>query len=237
MNPPSRFRPLLLRIAACAALATGAGEVTAISVWVGGTGDWNDAAMWVPPGVPTAADDVYIDDGKVGNPSIAMMYPTAYTNEQHARNLTIDLGDALIIQNNRRLTLQGDTVLNNGMLELQSAGATTGIILTADNTAFSGAGTLLMTGDNANAVVGRSNYLFTPSQLTNGALHTIRGTGRLGTNENVNAIGLDNLGLIEADANSSPAQPLIINLHPDATVRRNTGTMRARDGGQLEFYA
>jgi hypothetical protein len=113
--------------------------------------------------------------------------------------------------------LGGTTLTNNGTISVESAGS--GTYFAGNGGALTGSGVLHM-GDNSNNYVLRgSNY----ASLTNGAAHTIDGSGTIGSNGN--ATTLYNLGTIIADQ-STP-------LNVESTVV-NTGVMAA-DGGELYF--
>ncbi len=124
------------------------------------------------------------------------------------------------INDNTRLRLIG-TIVNNGLMQMNSAGNTTEIRLNGDVT-LSGNG--MLTGSNtlANLVYG----LTTGSEtLTNGPLHTINGTMQLGSN----FMNLINNGVIDSNTSN-------ITIDPTSTATNNaSGVFRASNGATLNL--
>lgn len=59
------------------------------STWVGGSGDWNDPAHWIPSIVPTSSDDVYI------SATVTVTIPAGYT--AHGSLVTVTGTATLVI--------------------------------------------------------------------------------------------------------------------------------------------
>jgi hypothetical protein len=172
--------------------------------WGGGAGNWS-TGPW-SAGVPTANNNVFIDNGHVG------ASPVALDVSGGLNNLTIDSDDSLSFNNNTVLTVSGTSIANAGAITINSAGNVTELLINSANVTLSGAGTLTM-GNNA------QNYIFGSvgtNVLTNQS--TIQGSGQIGNN----SMGLVNSGTI----NANQATPLNIldkqrsNQHRDARGNR-----------------
>jgi hypothetical protein len=188
-------------------------------IWLGGTGNWSNASKW-SAGVPTASSNVFIDNGKAG------ASPVALDVNGSAANLTIDSDDSLSFNNGFSLSFgssSGGTINNAGHLNINSAGAATGLQV---NLAIGGAmltgGGMLTLSNNPNNVIGVLG-----GGLTN-VNNTIQGAGQIGNTQ----MGLNNHGTINANIGGSGANPLIVD---PAGTAGNTGTMEATNGGTLEL--
>ncbi|TVR66373.1 MAG: hypothetical protein EA420_01760, partial [Candidatus Competibacteraceae bacterium] len=211
-----RLRRTPFHLAVLAALASPSMATLAQdAIWNGGTGNWNDSTQWDIGTVPDAGTDVRVDGGKTGTASLVNVNVTS-----DARNLTIDAGDRVNINNSRQLTIHGASLLNNGTLSLSSTGTAT--TLRVGDTTFSGTGVVSLGNSTSNRIIG----IEATNVLTNAAGHTIRGSGQLGNN----FMGLNNQGLI--DANQSVA--LTIDLSDaEGVTRANSGTIQASGSGNL----
>ncbi|MFN8309527.1 MAG: hypothetical protein U0T73_06140 [Chitinophagales bacterium] len=85
--------------------------VNAANSWVGSvSSDWNDAANWCPPAVPTSSSNISIPSATTYSPIIGISGANAVCN-----NLTIASGATLTVQSGYTLTFtQGATFSNNG---------------------------------------------------------------------------------------------------------------------------
>lgn len=119
-------------------------------------------------------------------------------------------------------TLLGGTVTNQGSIRLgsTSSGATLNV---KGNAVLAGTGTLLLSSRADNELAAAS---VSGATLTNGAEHTIRGAGKLGTY----GLAIINDGLIEASLGSG----MQIAVSGNTTQLTNNGTLRAVAGNQLQ---
>ncbi|MBL9148535.1 MAG: hypothetical protein JNM94_07555 [Phycisphaerae bacterium] len=185
------------------------------SNWVGPNGGlWSTAANWsagIPgtPGVP--------------NGSITVRRGTMTVNLNTTLSmggLTIGPGCTLVQPDNFDLTLT--SLVNDGVWALNSVGNLTDIRLNADMS-FLGSGVLEFS-DHVNNRITSVNAQRT---LTNGAGHTIRGAGSIGTNNTA----FVNDGVVEATLPAGLSFDLADNL-----VLDNNNLLRARDGSTLTIY-
>lgn len=192
------------------------------SVWSGGVGNWHLAGNWSPATIPTnnAMDtyNVLIDNSDTGNSSIVSLNLSAAID-----NLTLDLDDTLVIDNSRILTVVGGTgegaILNSGLIMLNSTGSLSGITASAGPVTFSGSGTLMMSGNINNRLIGTSGGSFV--NLDN----FIQGAGLIG----VGVTDFSNAWTIQADEAAG------ITIDPSANPFVNTGTLRAANGATLRL--
>jgi hypothetical protein len=197
------LRPSLIAIALTATTAT----VPALAnTWLGGAGNWSDAAKW-STGLPTGTDAVRIDDGDPGNSDVALDVSAAIAS------LTLDAGDSLTQLNSFDLTLTAGAV-NNGVWSMAGTSSDTFLQFSGDQT-LSGSGELILGNDPQNRII-TSNSTF-----TNGAGHTIRGGGQILNNSG----GFINEGSVIADGT------MVID--PNDLGLTNNGIMRATGGGTL----
>ncbi len=131
-------------------------------------------------------------------------------------NATISAGSTVTAQNNSTTMLQ-NTITNNGTIALSSAGNFTDIQLIGDVT-LNGAGTLTMSNTTANRIYGSTGG----QVLTNGAGHTIQGTGQIAI--------LTNSGIVRpgVNAGSLAAGKIVITGNFTQTA---TGTFAVKLGG------
>lgn len=64
LNSAKPVQRLAFHLAVAMAVTAGS-ALAATKTWNGGTGNWNDAAMWTPSGVPAATDTVIFDGGTI----------------------------------------------------------------------------------------------------------------------------------------------------------------------------
>jgi hypothetical protein len=188
-------------------------------VWRGGTGTWNAAAKWtngVPNnGTPTGAIyDVFIDKD-AATVSFVTLNIAATIND-----LSIDSGDRLSISDGNSLTLTGN-IVNAGKLSLNATNDLTDLIVAAPSVTLSGSGTLMLSNDANNRILGAS----AADKLINQGI--IQGSGQIGAGR----LTLANSGTIKADQ----ARALVVDTGGSAVV--NTGTLEATAGGLLALQA
>jgi hypothetical protein len=124
---------------------------------------------------------------------------------------------------NTRTDLAG-AITNRGTLAMNATGTASVLRLVGD-VSLVGPGTVQMSAHPANFISGASGA----NRLTQGADHSIRGSGQLGAN----TLALTNLGLVVADQ----ATVLIIDPRDGDDGVVNAGTLRAEDGGTLQLVA
>lgn len=225
---PSRTSLWLASLTAAGLLSPGAVSLSAqtADTWLGGTGNWSNAARW-SSGVPNSTSlDVSIDGGQTGAASTVNV-----DGGYNVGRLTVDAGDTVSISSSANGGAGGDhylyfspgafagagTLVNNGTVSLNATGAYAGdgnqlVDLRADNTSLSitGMGTVQMTDSTNNRIFGNS--------LSFGAGQTVRGGAQIFASTITNAGLLDGTGATYG-----------IVLSP--TNFTNTGTLRASGGG------
>lgn len=137
------------------------------------------------------------------------------TFENVTNNAAINILEA------KSITLTDDNT-NNGLIELNSTSTFTRILVndsTDQSVLLDGAGTVRLTADQQ-SITGSNGHL-----LTNGALHTVEGHGKVGSN----IINLANQGTLHANV---PGQTLVVD---PQTSFSNTGTVSADAGATLAF--
>ncbi len=140
-----------------------------------------------------------------------------YSNNSTLSGLTISAGSTVATPNNTTTTLAG-TITNNGTITLNSVGNGTSLLLSG-NVTLNGTGTLALSNNVSNQVYGSTGS----EQLTNGAGHTIEGSGQIG----VGQMSLINNGTILAN------QPSALTIEPNATGAVNNGTFQVNSGSSL----
>ncbi len=139
------------------------------------------------------------------------------TNEAaYLRDLT---NAGTFIGNNNSTTHIAGTITNNGTMTINAGASTTSLNVDTAAT-LTGSGSVTLSGVNAR-VAGTG-------MLTNTAGHTIQGQGNLG----VNTVALVNEGLIDANVTGAG---LVVDPSTVPTGVTNTSTMRASNGGLLQF--
>ncbi len=132
-------------------------------------------------------------------------------------NLTV--AAPVAINNAQRLHLAG-TIVNDGLIGINATTAST-YLEAAGTVTLGGSGAVQLGGSNA-WMIGTSNLGF----LIHQAGHVIRGAGNLGFQ---NTLQINNQGLIHANVSGGT---LVIT---PGTQLRNTGALRASDGGTLNI--
>jgi YVTN family beta-propeller protein len=183
--------------------------------WIGGSGNWSDAAMWVGGSVPASGANVCIADGTPGTSSVTLDETVT------VGNLYIDSGDTLTISNNTTLTVTG-SISNAGQISI-SAATTTAALIISGSVSLSGGGTVSLstTGAGGTAYI----YQYGGSTLTN-VNNKIQGAGEIGYNglSVVNGAG----GTINANLSGSA-------LYVNPSGLTNQGLLEATGGGILEL--
>lgn len=194
------------------ALCTKASAQTTV-IWTGGTGNWSNAALWSPAGVPQGPlFNVLIDNGNAVN-SVVDLDTSATIG-----GLTIDAGDQLIINNSRELTLFSSAIVNNaGNLTFNSTGSGAFIFIDG-NVTLQGAGKVTL-GNAANNAI---RYNGAPGSDTLNSYQTIEGRG------DINVLFNNTTGQI-VNANVPGAS---LGMSRQVT---NHGTLRTSNGGILQL--
>ena len=183
------------------------------AIWTGGTGNWSNAALWSPAGVPNGVPyNVLLDNGNAANSIVDLdMWATV-------GGLTIDAGDMLRINNGNRLILSGATVNNAGTILINPNGSTTYLFISG-TVNLQGAGKLTLGGSGHGVV----SFAGGPATDTLNSAQTIEGFGAIDVLLNNQAAGV-------VDANVGGGG---LTLYRATT---NAGTLRASNGGTLNFY-
>lgn len=127
--------------------------------------------------------------------------------------ITISPGSNVLIDSSATATLSG-TVTNNGAITLSTFNSAIQIF---NNLTFAGSGSVTMAGGNA-IIYGQS-----VSHLTNGANHTIQGSGQIGDGQ----MSVVNNGTFLANQTSS------LTVQSDFSGATNNGTFQANSGSTL----
>ncbi len=186
-----------------------------VSIWSGGAGDWTDPANWTDNAVPAAGNTILIDDG---NASASECFINV--NNLIIGGATIDADDTLRIGNARIFRASG-TVMNNGLIQLDSTGNATYLRPDGATLTLTGGG-IVELSDSAD------NWIYRQSiggELVN-MDNTIRGAGNLSWSSAPTPITNGAAGTIVANGTN----PLICDA--GSVVFTNRGTLRA-DGGTL----
>jgi hypothetical protein len=217
-----RSATLLIAFAALAA-SVKIGEAQTVDNWLGGTGNWNNAASW-SAGVPNGGNfDVRIDNGN----AVASMV-TMNINPTVGR-LAVDANDTLSIANAVTFFLAAGgfpgagAVVNNGSILFNNAGSGIDWRIVGD-VSLSGTGTVTMNNLANNQIFSNSGT----SRLTVGNGQTIQGSGNLGAA----FMSLTNNGTVTANQSTR----LLIQPH-NAGDFTNTasGIWEATGGGTLQL--
>ncbi|MGA2189888.1 MAG: hypothetical protein ABSH33_15250, partial [Steroidobacteraceae bacterium] len=187
--------------------------------WVGSAGLWNVAGNWsggVPVnGQPTGATyNVFISNGG------AVTMSNGLNSTTPIDNLTVGSSSSLSIADGNNLTITGSTLQNAGSITLNSAGHATYIGIGAPSVTLSGGGTVTMSNNANNYIVGSA----TANTLTNE--ETIQGAGSIGGGNGSTSITLVNAGIINANQSAG----MTIAAGGGTT---NSGTLEATAGSTL----
>ena len=203
-------------LAGVAGLALAGGVARAQDrVWNGGAGLWGTAANWTMPNVP----DTFAERGVINAPGTYVVTMAA----------AYDLGGLLLGNASATLnvppgfTQRGNAdITNHGTINFNNTGANASTQFTVISSfSLLGSGQLVMNANAANIDTAYFYWNGGGESLTNGAGHTIRGTGNIYTVFN-------NLGTVNADRTG-----LILNFRNQP--KSNSGTMTATNGGLLRF--
>jgi hypothetical protein len=188
------------------------------TTWTGGAGNWSNVALWSGGFVPNNGNggttwNVFIDNGNAGN-STTLLNINSTVNQLH-----VSTGDVLNIGESFSLGIVGGVLNNSGTININSGGNPTALNF-GSNATIGGTGSINMSGVAASigGVFG--------TQLTNGALHTISGSGNLGAN----TLSIVNQGVVEATGGFSM---LIDPFNSGGVSFDNQGTVRATGGGAV----
>ena len=185
--------------------------------WVGGTGNWSDAAMWSTGVVPNSTSvNVCIANG---NPVASQV---TLDISASVANLYIDSDASLIIGNGNTLTPVAGTISNAGTITI-AAGANNTFLSINGAVTLTGSGTLtLSTSGGGTAYINEACNC--SAALTN-VNNTIQGVGVIGNN------GLPFTNQAGGTVNANGAGTLEIN----SGGVTNLGTMEATGGGTLQL--
>ena len=140
--------------------------------WLGGAGNWSNAAMWSTGAVPNSAStNVCIDDGNAAASVVTLDINVT------VGTLTIDSGDTLSIANNITLTAAGN-ISNAGQIQVAATVNTT-VLSISGTVSLSGGGTVTLSSSSGGTPV--INQSATGSVLTI-VSNTIQGVGQIGNN-------------------------------------------------------
>jgi hypothetical protein len=201
---------------------------TGPSTWNGGTGNWSDGTMWTPVNPPNSAGaDVSVDGGNTGVAS-----SVAVDGNFTVGRLTIDVGDAVTILDNRILAFTNTggftgagSIVNNGNLTVTTRGNLSTLRIDSAVT-LTGSGAITLTRDPA--FTNSSNARIAGGgTLTNSS--TIQGEGNLGANETA-FVNLS-AGIIQANV---AGRALIVDPN-SAGGLSNAGIFRATNGGVMQL--
>jgi adhesin HecA-like repeat protein len=194
---------------------------TIVALWSSSSdGDWNSRGNWDPSAVPNnnGSDVFEVHIGGESKPDVSVNLNMTPTIEA----LVVHSGDTLVFANTFDLVIAGGTIQNDGTIFLNSAGGLTDFVISAD-TQLQGAGVLKTSNTLGNRVFSTTST----GRLTNGASHTIRGSGLLGAN----LMALTNHGAIEAN------QLTALQLDLSGSSNWNLGVIRAVNNGTLQINA
>jgi phosphodiesterase/alkaline phosphatase D-like protein len=208
-----------------------------VDIWLGGAGNYSDAADWSLGIVPNNGNLV---NGQAATFTVeianGMHNNSAVTLDQNATidNLTIDATNSLTIADGEQFTIAGNTgggsttgtITNNGTIAMNGGSANTNLLISGTVT-LSGSGSVTMGNNSRNRILPVHNSATNPDTLINSAGSTIQGAGVIGDGEN---FVLNNQGVIDAVGSNG----LLIN--PTQAVV-NTATIEAGAGGTLDLQA
>ena len=215
-HSPIGFRGSHIRCSAAAALMLAAGSAHG-QMWNVGNGNWNVASNWSPMTVPNSMTaDVTLGGASGYIVTIGSISPII-------QNLAISNANAVLtIGSSRALQPHGDTVINNGLINVNTNGANGSYIQ------FFNADTLL-TGNGVIALNAAGNILdraylwygVSTDVLTQDVNHSILGSGNI-------YVAMVNNGTINADIDGGILQLFTTN-------KANAGTIGATNGGILRI--
>jgi len=206
--------------------------------WLGGTGNWSNAAMWSTGVVPNSTStNVCIDDGNAADSVVTLDIAAS------VGTLTIDSGDSLTIGNNQSLVVAGN-ISNAGQIQI-SAAANNTFLSISGAVSLSGGGTVTMSmSGGGSAVINESG---SSAVLTN-VNNTIQGRGQIGNNGlsfvnqsagivNGNVAGAALLLNPNSIANQGLLESTSAFLQISALSNNSGGTISASGTGVVQFVA
>ncbi len=202
----SRHQPVAVRAAAQPAKGGTPPPPATTDTWTGsgGNSNWSTTGNW--------------NNGLPSGQNVLINLTTAATTMDQSFSIgTLTLsnaGDSVGINNNTSMTVGGN-ISNNGTLSLNSGGSATDLIIGASAITLSGSGTLNMSNNGNNNIVGAASG----DVLTN--QETIQGSGNIGS-----SLAIVNSGTIDANQSNQ------LNLATSSGTT-NSGILEATAGGTL----
>ena len=132
--------------------------------------------------------------------------------------MTISNGSTVTLLNGTSTTLLG-TIINNGTIAQNSTGSDTDLHISG-NVTLDGTGVLALSNNFANRI-----YATGSDSLTNGADHTIEGSGQIGVNNPSYAFTLTNNGTILANQSNTLQVASSGNMTNNGTFQANSGSL------------
>jgi hypothetical protein len=166
-------------------------------------------------------NDGSIVSGTLNNSAAMEIVGDSYTNALGG-TVTNAASGVIKIDDHAYLTLQSGTYTNAGTISMNSAGSTsavTELVIGAPNVTLSGGGTLTMSNDVYNYILGAA----TADTLTN--QETIQGSGNIGDG----LMGFVNDGTVLAN------QTTTLTIQPSSTGFTNNGTLQVNAGSTLDI--
>ena len=166
-------------------------------------------------------NDGSIVSGTLNNSAAMEIVGDSYTNALGG-TVTNAASGVIKIDDHAYLTLQAGTYTNAGTISMNSAGSTdavTELVISAPNVTLSGGGTLTMSNDVYNYILGAA----TADTLTN--QETIQGSGNIGDG----LMGFVNDGTVLAN------QTTTLTIQPSSTGFTNNGTLQVNAGSTLDI--
>jgi hypothetical protein len=192
-----------------------------VANWVGGSGDWSDAANWDSADYPHNNGLTYeavIDTAEYSHVTL--------DEDVTIDNVAIGLGDRLSIESGSHLTLAGGiparTIVNTGTLGLESGGSPTSLYFDGEVT-LDGGGTVSLLNFHRNRIVGEG-----PAPHLVNLNNIIQGTGHIG--EYFFTVGEPTVVTNHATIDANETYDLVLKAAAGGT---NTGILCASLGGTL----
>ena len=179
-----------------------------------GTGLWNNGRNW-SAGRPGPHSSVQITG--TGSASSVRQDTSA-----RIYSLTVNSGDSWTLFSGKTLTIEGggNSTVNDGLMTLDSIGQRTELMIDSRGVTLSGGGTLRMSNNTNNLILGS----VPDAVLTN--QETIAGSGNIGQG----SLGLVNSGIIDAVG----SRGLIIAVSQQGFI--NNAALEVSKGSQLEIH-
>jgi hypothetical protein len=236
-NLASQARSLAFATASIGLLLTIATQAQTVSTWSGGAGNWSDCppsgnALWDtcpdPPnglGWPNGNFDAVINGGPVTATSASIV------------NLTVGTGGSLSFAASTTgiLTVTGTSILNNGVIAVDSADGLSvqgpssltisgsGTITIGNNSSFNGISTPTVT--NQQTIEGNGNFALAMNLVNQGMIIATGGT------LNLQPSSVTNISTMEASSGAT----LALNTGFPVTYSNTGGTIQALSGGIVQM--